>query len=236
MAEQVVPYEGTDNLEVMAEAVNYNRFLVRLVTRHLRRDGTVLDFGAGIGTFAAWVREEGFSVEALDIEPEHQAAIRAAGIPAIGSLSDVADARFAGIYSLNVLEHIEDDMGVLRELFRVLEPGGSMVIYVPAFRFLFTSMDHKVGHVRRYTRKELTSKIAAAGFVVNRLRYADSAGVAATLVFKWFGNDSGDLNPAAVKAYDRIAFPISRLLDSVFGLVVGKNVYAVASKPAVSHP
>jgi len=65
---------GTDNLEVMAEAKQYNRFLVSLVAENLSRNGRCLDFGAGIGTFATQVSARGFEVDALDAEPVHQAA------------------------------------------------------------------------------------------------------------------------------------------------------------------
>ena len=74
------------------------------------------------------------------------------------------DASFNYIYTLNVLEHIEDDAAALRSLHAKLTDGGKLLIYVPAFPVLYTSMDAKVGHVRRYTRDTLMTRVTAAGF------------------------------------------------------------------------
>ncbi len=228
---QTEAYGGTDNLEAMTEAQRYNRFLVSLVTDNLSPDGPCLDFGAGIGTFAEAVKDEGYEVEALDTEPLHQQAIRARGIRSVASLQDVPDDYYSGLYSLNVLEHIEEDEEILRELHRVLKPGGKAVIYVPAMSWLFTSMDVKVGHVRRYHLRELIRKTGMAGFRIDHAAYADSLGVLATLAFKVIGDDSGTLNPRSVRLYDTVGFPVSRAMDAVLSQVVGKNAYVVARKP-----
>ena len=214
----------------MAEARRYNRFLVSLITDNLRRGGRVLDFGAGIGTFAQEVKDEGFEVEALDTEPVHQQAIRARGIRSVASLLDIPDAYYTGVYSLNVLEHIEEDEEILREFHRILQPGGRAVVYVPAMAWLFTSMDVKVGHVRRYHLRDLIRKTGQAGFRIDTASYADSLGVLATLAFKAMGNKSGDLDTGSVRLYDTVGFPVSRAMDKVFGQVVGKNAYVVATK------
>ena len=67
-------YSGTDNLEAMAAAENYNAFLVRTLAKHLRGRRAILDFGAGIGYFAGKMRALGFSMEfakaALDSRPK----------------------------------------------------------------------------------------------------------------------------------------------------------------------
>ena len=225
-------YGGTDNLEVMAEAKRYNRFLVSLVTKNLSRNGRCLDFGAGIGTFATEVSARGFEVDALDAEPVHQEEIRARGLTSVADLDDVPGGSYAGVYSLNVLEHIEQDEQILDEFLRILEPGGKAVIYVPAMSWLFTSMDVKVGHVRRYHLRELVRKMGSAGFVVNRASYADSLGVLATLAYKAVGSRDGSLDTRGVRAYDTVGFPVSKALDTVFGQLVGKNVWAVGTKPA----
>ena len=112
-----------------------------------------------------------------------------------------------------MLEHIEDDVGALRELYNKLVPGARLLIYVPAFPVLYTSMDAKVGHIRRYTRGSLLKAVGAAGFRVHRASYADCLGFVATLAFKYSGNASGDVNRSALKLYDRAIFPLSRLLD-----------------------
>jgi SAM-dependent methyltransferase len=71
----------------------------------------------------------------------------------------------------DVLEHIDDDLGTLRHLAGVLEPGGILVLTVPAHPFLFDEMDEIAHHRRRYARGDLGSKLRAAGFAVRHLAH-----------------------------------------------------------------
>lgn len=224
-------YVGTDNLEAMAAAQRYNRFLVELAARYLPMHTPCLDFGAGIGTFSAMVANEGFQVVALDPERRHIEAMQARGLTTLTSLADTPDGFFGGAFSFNVLEHIEDDEACLEQIHRVLRPGARLVVFVPALPWLWTTMDTKVGHHRRYTRSELGRKASRAGFTIERLEYADSLGVLATLAYKVMGSANGDISVGSVKAYDSIAFPVSRTLDRITHRLAGKNVLAVARKP-----
>lgn len=223
-------YTGVDNLEVMQEAVNYNRYLLDMVRRHAPNGGRVLDFGAGAGQFAAPLRQAGMNVTAC--EPDHglQQRLRSQGLSVASSTEDLDDGSFDYIYTLNVLEHIEDDTAVLRKLREKLKSNGRLLIYVPAFQVLYTSMDAKVNHVRRYTRGMLVQRVKAAGFRIERAGYADSMGFFATLLFKFIGNRQGDVNPAALKLYDRAVFPFSRMLNVLVHPLFGKNLFVVATK------
>jgi len=130
-----------------------------------------------------------------------------------------------------VLEHIADDAAMAARWWRALRPGGRLLVYVPAFEMLFSSMDRKVGHHRRYRLGGLRQILAAAGFRVVQGRYADSLGFVATMLFKLIDSGSGDVNRRMLRLYDRAAFPASRALDRVVGRFIGKNVYVVAVKP-----
>lgn len=223
-------YSGTENLEVMAEAVKYNSFLVALIRHEMRPSQPVLDFGAGIGTFARAVSGHGCEIECVEPDARQRARIAAAGLRAWPDLGDVPNASVDLLYSFNVLEHIEDDVAALQTCHQKIKPGGRILIYVPAFQVLYSSMDKQVGHWRRYSRQELTAKVRQAGFEVLRCEYVDSAGFFASLLFKAFGNDQGTINRRALVAYDRYVFPLSRLADKVLGRVLGKNVVLVARR------
>ena len=223
-------YSGVDNLEVMQEAVNYNRYLLTTVREHAPQRGRVLDFGAGGGQFAVPLSQSGMDITAL--EPDHllQQRLRAQGIRAVGSTHELADTSLDYVYTLNVLEHIDDDAAALRSLHSKLIENGRLLIYVPAFPILYTSMDAKVGHVRRYTRTTLMARVRAAGFQIDRVAYADSIGFFATLLFKLIGNKQGNVSLGALKLYDRLVFPLSRALDLLTQRWFGKNLLLTCTK------
>lgn len=227
-------YTGVENLEVMAEAHNYNAFLVTLILGQLRAGETIVDFGAGIGTFAKEVVSAGYQVRCIESDSGLLARILESGLAASASLDGLANASVDLLYSLNVLEHIEDDLAALRLCWEKIKPGGRIVIYVPAFQILYSSMDKTVGHFRRYSRVELAQKVRAAGFDVIRNEYVDSAGFFASLFFKCFGNDRGTINRRALMVYDKYIFPLSRLADRVLNRVFGKNVFLIARRPCPS--
>jgi len=225
-------YSGTDNLEAMIEARNYNAYLVGTLARHLRGRQNVLDFGAGIGHFAAQMRDRGFSIACVERDAAHLDLLEGRGFECAASLAEVSRDRFDGAYALNVLEHIEDDDAVLRELYRVLAPGGMLVVYVPAFQVLFSAMDRKVGHFRRYRAAPLRRKLQRQGFRIRHWAYADVLGFLATLLYRLAGNRRGDLNMRGLRAFDRFAFPVSCLLDRLTSAFAGKNLIVVAEKPS----
>lgn len=111
-------------------------------------------------------------------------------------------------------------------------PGGQLLLYVPAFMLLHTSMDHKIGHFRRYRRTRLGDALVAAGFEIERAHYVDCLGFAAVLLFRALDNGSGDVTSAMLKVYDRYPFPLSLLLDRVASRFFGKNLLIVATRPA----
>ena len=129
-----------------------------------------------------------------------------------------------------MLEHIEDDRASFSRLTAKLAKGGRLLVYVPAFECLWTSLDERLKHYRRYRRAGLERLARSVGLTVWKTRYADSLGFFATLTFKFFGSKKGDLSARAVKLYDRYIVPPSTVLDLIFSRWLGKNVYLVASK------
>lgn len=225
---QNVPYSGADNLEVMREAKNYNNFLLATIRRHAPPNARTLDFGAGGGQFACPLAERGADVLALEPDRHLREHIRSRGVASVGNPAEVADRSIDYVYTLNVLEHIEDDVAALRQLRAKLKNDGVLLIYVPAFPVLYTAMDAKVGHIRRYTRTSLVKAVSAAGFAIEKVAYVDCLGFFATLLFKVAGSQQGNINMTALKIYDRIVFPISRVLDAVTGRWIGKNLLLLA--------
>ena len=230
MSAPQLSYTGIDVLETLEGATNYNSLLLDLIVDSSGDCSRMLDFGAGTGTFAKLLRTK--SIDVVCVEPDVLLANGLArdGFLTFNDLNQVSDGSFDFIFTLNVLEHIEDDQASLCRLAAKLARGGRLLIYVPAFQCLWTSLDERLKHYRRYRRAGMERLARSAGLGVCKTRYVDSLGFFAALGFKVFGNKNGYLSARAVSLYDRYVVPVSRLLDFLFGRLLGKNIYLIASK------
>lgn len=226
-------YTGIENLEAMKQAVNYNAHLERLVRSHARGE-RVLDFGAGAGTFAKPLQASGKQVVCLEPDAALRGELEKLGLETCADLEQIPAGSMDYIYSLNVLEHIEDDVLAIERLYERLRPAGHLLLYVPAFGVLFSAMDRQVGHFRRYRRPELIALLRQAGFVIDEARYVDSLGFFATLAYKLLGDTSGSINVRSLSLYDRFVFPISRIVDRIIAGSFGKNLLLAAHRPPAS--
>ena len=227
-------------LEALEEAQRYAAWLYSLAEAHL--GSRVLEVGSGTGTLTQWIasRER---VAALEIEPDYAEKLRArfATLPNVevheGSATDVeliGRAARGGVdsaMSFNVLEHIPDDEGVLRNVYELLPIGGRFVCFVPAFPILYGAYDKVLGHVRRYTRKELTAKMTRAGFTIVDVRYVNMPGF-----FLWFfsgrvlrkaGVPGGS---RALRVYDRLVTPVTRTLEARVRPPFGQSLVAIGER------
>ncbi len=138
-------------------------------------DASVLELGAGLGVFSEKLAAAGLERLVLaDAEEFFLARLREtysgrsdvevirAELPGALELGEPVESAVA----MNVLEHIEDDVAALRDLAAVVSPGGTIVLWVPAYMQLYGDFDRKLGHVRRYTPATLRAVVESAGLGV----------------------------------------------------------------------
>ena len=136
----------------------------------------LFDVGCGSGGLLQFLGVSGVPLAgACDAYPESLALVRRRVAVPLLLVDEGRLPPFAPGYTLlslfDVLEHVDDDLGTLRHLFEVLEPGGVLVLTVPAHPFLFDEMDTIAHHRRRYRRSEMGDKLRAAGFRILRLSH-----------------------------------------------------------------
>jgi SAM-dependent methyltransferase len=134
----------------------------------------LLDIGCGAGNMIHHLSRYG-QVKGLEIDerPVKKARERGYDVQQFDATQPMpfSDNTFDAVTTLDVIEHNEDDMAILADSWRILKPGGHIVITVPAFMWLWTHNDDLNAHVRRYTRGELGEKLEKTGFKVNRITY-----------------------------------------------------------------
>jgi SAM-dependent methyltransferase len=139
----------------------------------LRQTAPILEVGASTGTNLRLLRELGFrNVTGLDLSEE---AIRHSEAKGLGPVhrGDICDLPFPErsfelVLATDVIEHVADDDLALREVARVLTPGGRLLLTVPAFPSIWGLQDEVGKHFRRYRMRPLLRKVAAAGLQPDR--------------------------------------------------------------------
>lgn len=222
-------YEGEENLNIMKWATNYNKWLVDMICSSAKDKDNILDFGSGDGFFAKSVSQQQ-NKEVICIEPADNLHKYYEKEP-YRSLAECRNYSIDCIYSLNVLEHIENDKEIINDFYRVLSPHGTVFLYLPAFPCLWSSMDKLVGHYRRYTKKDVKRLFDSEKWKIEEICYADFCGWFMTMLFKLIGSKSGKIKGNEIRIYDKYIFPLSLLLDKITkGKLMGKNIIIKATK------
>lgn len=232
----------TETLEVLEGAPNYRSWLHRLATPHL--GSRLLDVGSGTGyvTEAFADRElvvalEGYPTYIPRLQARFadrpQVKVLEADITDAAIVSQLAGENLDSAISFNVFEHIEDDRLALRHVFEVLRPGGRLVLFVPASMAIYSELDRRLGHHRRYRRRELMEKAQAAGFIVERIRHVNFLGFFAWYVNSRLARGSGFVGgTSAISRYDKLVIPVIERVERTVPVPFGQSLLLVASKPA----
>jgi SAM-dependent methyltransferase len=203
----------------------------------------VLDIGCGTGMMVNALRQFG---EVFGIDPdEHAIAYSRRRITDPtrvhkGQLPDglPRDQRFEIVTLLDVLEHVEDDVGSLRAIREVLNPRGILFLTVPAFPFLWSGHDEINQHKRRYTVSELTLKLQYTGFKILKCSYFNTFLFPMAFAFKIFNRIRwGDaprshiesVPSSIVNAALRRIFSFERFLLPRVNFPFGVSLLAIAS-------
>lgn len=136
----------------------------------------ILDVGCGTGANLLMLSEYG-EAEGVDIAEDALAFCRERGLDKVrlgaGEELPYEDGTFDLVTAFDVVEHMDDDLAGLREMRRVLRPGGRVLLFVPTFMFLWGLQDDVSNHRRRYRLPELRRVLEQAGFEIERTTYAN---------------------------------------------------------------
>ena len=195
-------------------------FLDRL-RKQLGKSPHILDVGCGTGANLEMLAQFG-DAEGVDVSPDALAFCRQRGLQNVrqGEAEQLPydDGSFDLVTGLDVVEHLDDDVAGLREMRRVLRPGGYALLFVPAFMFLWGVQDDISHHRRRYTRAGLEQVVRSAGFEIERSSYANITFFAPILLGRLLMRVSG-FRPASENNLTIGA------LNGIFGRILGAESF-----------
>lgn len=227
-----------DELSLFQKAVNWKNYWSSFVRPYLGTN--VLEVGAGLGGTTQQLCTNSFSGKWTCLEPDpvlahqiiklqQQGSLSASCDVIIGTTADLPPGKtFSSLLYIDVIEHIEDDAAELRRAVSLLEPGGRLIILVPAHQWLYSPFDKAIGHYRRYNTSRVKSALPP-GLTITKLQYLDSAGLLVSSANKLILKQAYPTS-RQIHFFDSFLIPISRRLDSVLGYSIGKSVLAVLEK------
>lgn len=226
---------GQSTLETMANARRYNDWLYGLISPWIK--GVVGDVGAGIGNFLQMYKKDNFSVTAIDYNDSYLKKIRDSHPEVKTFLFDLQSkstpagllSSFDSVVSLNVLEHVPDISKALENIKSMLKPQGNAIILVPAFNFAYSSLDKNLGHIKRYTKKDLRYLINRAGLKEITSFYTNPIGLVGWFVFGKILKFP-TIPKKSVSIFDWIFSPVL-FIEKVIHPPFGLSLILVAQKP-----
>jgi SAM-dependent methyltransferase len=187
-----------------------NRLIAWTVREYFPNARRILEIGCGTGFTLGALAEGAPTAELTGTELFDEGLEVARGRMPGASLMQ-ADARhlpfgteFDLVGAFDVIEHIDDDMRALREMHRVLNPGGGVIVTVPQHPWLWSASDNYARHERRYTRKLLRARLEEAGFAVERLTSFVTLLLPLMVVSRYLGRGGASDDPQAELKLPRV--------------------------------
>jgi SAM-dependent methyltransferase len=233
--------------ERMAQLGNYYLWILRNFGGAIGR--RIWDAGAGIGNVTEHLSRHADFVLATEFAQRNLEALRErfAERPGVRiAYCDLArddalafaECEIDTVISLDVLEHLEDDLHVLRTFRTVLRPEGRLLLKVPAHPSLYGAIDEASLHFRRYRRRDLRVLLERAGFRVERVAYMNMAATVPYFVksriLRRRTNFSNTIDPERLGLYDRLV-PWLERAERILPVVFGLSLIAVGRKPGASE-
>jgi len=242
--DKIFHYSGHENLEIDVCRTHFNNWIYKEIFPGLK--GDILEVGSGIGTFSQKIirdvqhshitltdislpyvkkLEERFAKSNdgnNNINNNNNISICKLDLNCKADYEKIGYEKFDSIIAINVLEHVEDDIFALQQLYKMLKSEGILIILVPCHKFLYNVIDTNVGHFRRYTKKDLELKIRKTRFSIERMFYFNMLGI-----IGWYINGNIAKNPkinsSASKLFDRIV-PLLKYVEAMTGKKIGLSI------------
>ncbi len=233
-----------DYSETALQKVREDRLLIDAVDQWLYEEiapflgQRILEIGCGLGNFARHLTDRDLylgtetSLESID----HVSRAFAGYGNMLFAVADATAPGFAGfgrlgvdtVFSLNVFEHIEDHEAALRNAACVLQPGGRLILVVPAHMALYGSIDRAIGHYRRYDKKMAAGLFQQAGLTLVAQKYLNALGA-----LGWWANSRlrrEDTPPSGQLRLFNVVAPVVKAVERTVPMPFGISLLTVGQR------
>lgn len=231
---------GPQTLKAIAKANRFNRWMYDTIRPYCH--GSILEIGSGIGNISSFFVADNFHLTLSDVDKEYLHTLThefggRSNVSEILSLDldrhDFTTAHqdkqntFDTIFILNVLEHIKDDDRAVQNCRYLLKKGGTLIILVPAYAWLYCNLDERLGHYRRYTLRQLTGIIYRNQLSIKKGFYFNAMGMIAWLYAKVFRLSVVPLTEMTI--YDKMV-PFAKIIDKTVFRSFGLSAIIIGEK------
>lgn len=233
--------EGLETLRVISDATSFNDWTFDVIKPWCT--GKILEIGSGIGNISARFISRKADITLTDIRNNYLAflqekyphlqrenKIRHLDLvhPDFNNLYSNLFSQFDTVFSLNVIEHIENDRLAVENCMRLLKPGGRLILLMPAYQSLYNNFDRELFHFKRYNRKEMIQLLKRSGGSNISSFYFNAAGIPG-----WFFSGKllkyKTIPQSQMNLFDKLV-PVFRLVDRLLMRKTGLSVIGIGEK------
>ena len=227
--------EGKATLESIASASQFNEWMYEVTSKRL--NGRILEIGSGIGNISEYYLRDNRSIVLSDIRDNYCQYLKnrygnlpsCEGVLKIDLVNPDFDKEYSsyfdsfdGIFALNVVEHINNDLQAISNARKLLKKGGRLVVLVPAYQLLYNNFDRALEHYRRYTEGSLKTLFEKNNLQIAHSQYFNLAAIAGW----WFSGNilKNEVIPnGQMKIYNKLV-PIFKIMDKLVANKIGISV------------
>ena len=231
---------GFNTLEAIKIAGNFNQWMFSEIAPFCH--GKVMETGSGIGNISRFLINAGYETTLSDTNENYLQILKSqfSGSPNLREVIsiDMQHPSFYETYAglkegfdcivmMNVFEHLENENLALQHCSYLLRPGGTLIVLVPAYAWLYSRMDKELGHQKRYRARELKSVLGNQHFLVTKTFYFNALGILAWLYGKITRKKK--ISPGEMSLFNHLT-GLGKIIDKMLAHKTGLSVISIARK------
>ena len=219
-------------LKFFDAAKNWRKYQFKIISKYIQRN--VLEVGPGTGNNLKYYKNKASTITLLEINKKLARSLKKKfyknkKIKILNSSIHSIKKKFDTIMYMDVLEHIKTDKKEIKKAINLLNPGGYLIIFVPAFQVLYSNFDRDIGHVRRYRKFFFFNLAKKYKIKLIELKYFDSIGFIFAIINRLVGTNNQNNVGLGVKIWNNFIF-LSKFFDSILKNMFGKSLLCILKK------